>query len=284
MGRIYVRAEIWHFSIWGLGKKINIYPEEFMQQTLPWVQRKRHRSVITNETPHNVRIYVYVMRSSQWTTSVDSLHAGIGVGEVQARLDFSGDIHEDINPAAKFPQMAPIKSKGSHWVDIPREGAGIRSSRKAVVAIFTSFKDGNDVTKIRLEALVHLPSKTSLTVTLDVDEEGKVRSSPVAEESGGILSLLMSLMQNQANATLPSSTPTAGGRSRSEANTNMSVTSSEQDGSNANEQDGSNAGRSSAGLLTGPPAMANSKNEENSCCADAMCKPSADVAGSGNNA
>lgn len=277
-GRVYVRAEIWHFSIWGLGKKINIYPEEFLQQKLPWVQRQRHRSVITNKTPHNVGIYVYVMRWSQWTTSVNHLHAGVGVGKIEASFDFSGAIHEDINPAAKFPQMAPIKSKGSHWVDIPRVGAGIRSSRKAVVAIFTCSKDGNDVTKIRLEAIVHLPSRTSLTVNLDVDEEGKVKSSPVAEESGGILSLLVTLMQNQANAMRPSSAPTVDGRSRSDANTAVSASTSEQDG-------GSSVGRSSAELLTGSPAIAESKGEESSsCCADAAaCKPSDDFAGLGNN-
>ncbi|CAN0402181.1 unnamed protein product [Pylaiella littoralis] len=291
-GQIYVRAEIRHFSSWGLFKKIDLAPEEFAQHKLPWMQRRTHQSVIVNRTPRDVHIYAYVVPLSQWNASVKSVHTGVGVSEIQTSFDFSGDVHQEVHPQAKIPQMARISSGRSHSFEVPRVGAGVRSSRKAVVAIATYFDGVNGVPKMRLEAVVHLRSRMALTVTLDVDEEGKIKGSPVAEETGGILSQLMRAIENEANATPPSSArnadgrspaaesggipsqseraiqsnanstplssaPTAGGRSSSDAYTTVTTWAFEQDGK-------LNSGTLSSRQPTASPAVEESKSAHNS--------------------
>lgn len=279
-GRIYVRAEVRHFSGWGLWKKkLDLGSQQFNQETLPWVQRKRHQSVIMNKTPRDVRIHVYVMRLSRWRAAVKSLNAGVGVEEVQARFGFTGNLHQDIDPAAKVPQMATIPPGQSHYVEIPRVGAGIRSSRKAAVAIVTDSNDEKDGRKMRMEAMVHLRSKTLLTVTLQVDEEGKVIGSAAAEEEGGILSQVMRVIQNKANASPRSSAPNTDGRSRSDANT---ATTGSAVSVSTSATDRSVFWRVSAGLPTDSPPMAESKSDENSPCAVAADNKAGDVAGPGN--
>ncbi|CAN0402154.1 unnamed protein product [Pylaiella littoralis] len=286
-GQIYVRAEIRHFSSWGLFEKLDLAPEEFAQQKLPWKQRRTHQSVIVNMTPRGVHIYAYVVPLSRWNFAVESVHTGAGVREVEASFDFSGDFHREVHPQAKVPQMARISSERSHFFEIPRVGAGVRSRRRAVVAIATCFDGEKGAPKMRLEAVVHLRSRMALTVTLDVDEEGKVKGSPVAEESDGILSQLMRAIENTANAMPPSqdgrssaaeessaippqsvraiqrnvnstpSAPIARGRSSSDAHTPVPAWTSQENGN-------LNSGPSSSRQPTASPAVEESKSAQNS--------------------
>ncbi|CAN0204801.1 unnamed protein product [Ectocarpus sp. 4 AP-2014] len=212
-GKVYVRAHVRHFSCWGLfkTKPLVFGPEQYHTQIIPWAQRRRHQSLIQNNTPGGVDIHIYAMRMSQWSAALKSVKAGAGVEDFQANFEFTGDVRQNVNPAALVPQMVTIPSGHSHWIEVPRVGAGFRSSRKAVVIIVTESNDENDGTRIRMEAVEHLRSKTMLTVTLRVSEEGEVIGSPVAAESGGILSQVMRVIQNQVNAT-PNNPPSTAGR------------------------------------------------------------------------
>ncbi|CAM9887690.1 unnamed protein product [Ectocarpus fasciculatus] len=207
-GNVYVRAHVRHFSCWGLFKTEPLVfgPQQYHTQTIPWAQRRRHQSVIKNNTPGGVDIHIYAMRMSQWSAALESMKAGAGIEGFQANFEFNADVHENVNPAALVPQMVTIPSGHSHWIEVPRVGAGFRSSRKAVVVIVTESNDENAGTRMRMEAVEHLRSKTMLTVTLRVSEEGKVIGSPAAAESGGILSQVMRVIQNQANA-MPNDPP-----------------------------------------------------------------------------
>ncbi|CAN0348782.1 unnamed protein product [Ectocarpus fasciculatus] len=243
-GNVYVRAHVRHFSLYKLfkRKKLSIAPQQFHKETIPWAQRERHQSVIQNNTPEGVDIHIYAMRMSQWSAALQSVKAGAGVEGFQANFEFNGDIHENVNPATLVPQMVTIPPRHSHWIEVPRVGAGFRSSRKAVVMIVTESHDENDGTRRRLEAAVHLRSDTMLTVTLPV-KDGKVTGSPPAP--GGILSQLMRLIENSLNAT-PNNAPSTAARSRSEANS------------------GANFGGLDADQFVGSPAMAESSDDDGS--------------------
>ncbi|CAM9294783.1 unnamed protein product [Ectocarpus sp. 6 AP-2014] len=212
-GKVYVRAHVRHFSCWGLfkTKPLVFGPEQYHTQTIPWAQRRRNQSVIKNNTPGGVDIHIYAMRMSQWSAALESVKAGAGIEGFQANFEIAGDVHENVNPAALVPQMVTIPSGHSHWIEVPRVGAGFRSSRKAVVIIVTESNHESNGTRIRMEAVEHLRSKTMLTVTLRVSEEGKVIGSPAAAESGGILSQVMRVIQNQVNAT-PHNPPSTAAR------------------------------------------------------------------------
>ncbi|CAM9988318.1 unnamed protein product [Ectocarpus sp. 12 AP-2014] len=187
------------------------------------------------------------MRMSQWNAALESVKAGAGVEGFQANFEFTGDVRQNVNPAALVPQMVTIPSGHSHWIEVPRVGAGFRSSRKAVVMIVTEFNDESDGKRMRLEAVEHLRSRTMLTVTLRVSEEGKVIGSPVASEAGGILSQLMRAIQNQVNAT-PNNAPSTAARSRSETNSGVNI--------------GLGAERPGAEQFIGSPAMAESSGDD----------------------
>ncbi|CAN0230267.1 unnamed protein product [Ectocarpus fasciculatus] len=156
------------------------------------------------------------MRMSQWSAALQSVKAGAGVEAFKWNFGFNGDIHENVNPATLVPQMVTIPPEHCHWIEVPRVGAGVRSSRKTVVFIVTESNDENDGRRMRLEADIHLRSKTMLKVKLRVSEEGKVIGSPAASESGGILSQVLRLIQNQVNADPHNAPSTA--RSCSETN------------------------------------------------------------------
>ncbi|CAM9294859.1 unnamed protein product [Ectocarpus sp. 6 AP-2014] len=247
-GKVYVRAHVRHFSCWGFFfKPLAIGPQLFQEQTIPWVQSKRHQSLIQNNTPGGVDIHIYAMRMSQWSAALESVKAGVGVEGFQANFEFTGDVRQNVNPAALVPQMVTIPSGHSHWIEVPRVGAGFRSSRKAVVMIVTEFNDENDGKRMRLETVEHLRSRTMLTVALRVSEEGKVIGSPVASEAGGILSQLMRAIQNDVNAT-PNNAPSTAARSRSETNSGVNI--------------GLGAERPGAEQFVGSPAMAESSGDD----------------------
>ncbi|CAB1104964.1 unnamed protein product [Ectocarpus sp. CCAP 1310/34] len=245
-GKVYVRAHIRHFSRWGLfkTKPLVFGPQLFHEQTIPWMQSKRHQSLIQNNTP-GVDIHIYAMRIAQWSAAVKSVKAGAGAEGFQANFEFTGDVHQNVNPAALVPQMVTIPPGHSHWIEVPRVGAGFRSSRKAVVMIVTELNDENDGKRMRLEAVEHLRSRTMLTVTLRVSE-GKVIGSPVAAEAGGILSQLMRAIQNDVNAT-PNNAPSTV-RSRSETNSGVNI--------------GLGAEHPGAEQFMGSPAMAESSGDD----------------------
>ncbi|CAM9258348.1 unnamed protein product [Ectocarpus sp. 4 AP-2014] len=247
-GKVYVRAHVRHFSCWGFFfKPLAIGPQLFHEQTIPWVQSKRHQSLIQNNTPGGVDIHIYAMRMSQWSAALESVKAGAGVDGFQANFEFTGDVRQNVNPAALVPQMVTIPSGHSHWIEVPRVGAGFLSSRKAVVMIVTESNDENDGKRMRLEAVEHLRSRTMLTVTLRVSEEGEVIGNPVASEAGGILSQLMRAIQNDVNAT-PNNPPSTAARSRSETNSGVNI--------------GLGAERPGAEQLIGSPAMEESSGDD----------------------
>lgn len=236
-GRVYVRARVRHFSFWGCfkRKKLDFGPQLYHTQKIPWAQRKTHQSVIKDCTPGGVDIHVYAMQLSQWSAALESVKAGAGAEGVEATFEFGGDVHEEVSPAALIPQMVTIPSGHSHWFEIPRVGAGVLSSRKAAVVIVTESSDDRDGRRMRMEAMEHLRSRTMLTVTLRVGDDGRVIGSPCAAESGGILSQVNRVIQNQANAaptTAGQAPPTSSSaantevRSRSETNSVVNETAS----------------------------------------------------------
>lgn len=264
-GRIYVRAQVRHFCSWGCWKRkrLDFGPQLYHTEKIPWPQRKMHQSVIKNNTP-GVDIYVYAMQLSQWSAALESVKAGAGAEGFEANFEFAGDVHEEVNAAALIPQMVTIPSGHSHWFEIPRVGAGVWSSRKAAVVIVTESSDERDGRKMRMEAMEHLRSRTMLTVTLRV-ENGKVIGSPCAAESGGILSQVNRVIQNQVNASPseppPSATNTEA-RSRSETNSVANETGSAV--SSTSMAGMAVSGRSSGAPLVGSPAMAESERDDSS--------------------
>ena len=265
-GRIYVRAQVRHFSFWGCfkRKKLDFGPQLYHTQKIPWSQRKMHQSVIKNCTP-GVDIHVYAMQLSQWSAALESVKAGAGAEGIEANFEFGGDVHEEVNPAALIPQMVTIPSGHSHWFEIPRVGAGILSSRKAAVVIVTESSDERDGRRMRMEAMEHLRSRTMLTVTLRV-ENGRVIGSPCAAESGGILSQVNRVIQNQANAMPRGPPPSTNTEARSRSETNSVVNDTASAASSASTAGGATVSgtRSSGERLVGSPAMADSDCEESS--------------------
>lgn len=264
-GLIYVRARVRHFSFWGCWKRkrLEFGPQVYHTEKIPWPQRRRHQSVIKNNTP-GVDIHVYAMQLSQWSAALESVKAGAGAEGFNASFEVGGDVHEDVNPAALIPQMVTIPSGYSHWFEIPRVGAGVWSSRKAAVVIVTESSDEKDGRRMRMEAMEHLRSRTMLTVTLPVDQNGKVIGSPCAAESGGILSQVNRVIQNQANATPggpPPSSANTEASSRSETHSVVNDTGSAV--SSASTAGGAVSGTESSGaLLTGSPAIEDSDRDE----------------------
>eukprot|EP00903_Cladosiphon_okamuranus_P016594 g15307.t1 len=273
-GRVYVRARVRHFCFWGCWKRkrLDFGPQLYHTQKIPWSQRKTHRSLIKNNTP-GVDIHVYAMQMSQWSAALESVKAGAGAEGFEANFEITGDVHEEVNPVALIPQMVTIPSGHSHWFEIPRVGGGVWSSRKAAVVIVTETSDEKDGRRMRMEAMEHLRSRTMLTVTLRV-ENGRVIGSPCAAESGGILSQVNRVIQNQVSATSggggrPSSTNTEA-RSRSETNSVVNETGSPV--SSASNAGVAGAAAAAAALGTGltgalpmgSPAMADSDRDEES--------------------
>lgn len=256
-GRIYVRAQVRHFCFWSCWKrkKLDFGLQMYYTQTIPWSQRKRHQSVIKNNTP-GVDIHAYAMQLSQWNAALESVKAGAGAEGFEANFEITGDVNQDVSPAAMIPQMVTIPSGHSHWFEIPRVGAGMLSSRKAAVVIVTESSDERDGRRMRMEAMEHLRSSTMLTVTLRV-ENGKVIGSPCAAESGGILSQVNRVIQNQANA-IPSGPPLSTiTEVRSHSETGSAVSSASTAG-------GVVSGRSLGSLLVSALAMADFESNESS--------------------
>eukprot|EP00903_Cladosiphon_okamuranus_P010680 g10097.t1 len=228
LGKIYVRAQVRHFSLWGFFKKkesLDFGRQGYKDDLIPWHQRRRHRSLIKNDNDGNVNILVYVMRMSQWSAAVESATVGAGVDGFGGSIELSGGVRKQVNPAAGLPQGATIQPGHSHWVEIPRVGTGFWSCRKAVVAIVTTESNGGDGGgRMRLEAMLHVRCKTMVTVKLPV-VNGKVDAPPIASGDGGVLPLLMRVILNHANAVSsgsPSSAITKAIRSRgSETNSAM---------------------------------------------------------------
>eukprot|EP00752_Nemacystus_decipiens_P003353 g3101.t1 len=226
-GRVYVRARVRHFSFWGLWKRKNLDfgPQLYHRQKIPFSQRKMHMSLIKNSTP-GVDIHVFAMRKSQWS-ALKAVKAKAGAEGVEATIEYGTDVHEEVNPAILLPQMVTIPSGHSHWFEIPRVGAGILSSRKVVVVICTEYTDERDGRTMRMEAMEHLRGQTMLTVRLRV-ENGRVIGPHCAAESGGILSQVNRVIQNQYNAMPSGSSPTQPSQSQSQPSTNVGVTVSNE--------------------------------------------------------
>eukprot|EP00752_Nemacystus_decipiens_P012608 g11166.t2 len=263
-GRVYVRVQVRHFSFWSCWKKIDIGPQIYHTQDIPWPQRRMHQSLIKNKTP-GVDIHVYAMQLSQWSAALESVKAGAGAEGINANFELGGDLHEEVNPAALIPQMVTIPPGYSHWFEIPRVGAGITSSRKAAVVIVTESSDERDGRKMRMEAMEHLRSGTMLTVTLRVDENGRVIGSPCAAESGGILSQVFRVIQNQANSIPSKPPPSTNTEARSRSETYSVVNEAGSAASSAPAAGGGAAAsgtRSAGAPPTGSPAMADSDPEE----------------------
>lgn len=150
-GRIYVRAQVRHFSIWSFWKKDDLGEgdQTFKMDSISWRNRRRHRSLIKNDTPDDVTIYAYALRMSQWDVTLKSFGVGVGAQGMEANAQVDGNAHHQINAAALVPQMVPIHSGKSHWFEIPRVGAGVWSSRKAMVAIVTESNDDTDGQRLR---------------------------------------------------------------------------------------------------------------------------------------
>lgn len=265
-GNIYVRAQVRHFCFWGFFKnKLDFGPQLYHMQTIPWSQRRRHQSIIKNDTP-GMDIHVYVMRMSQWAAALESVKAGAGQEGFEANFEMAGDLREEVNPAALIPQMVTIPPEHSHWFEIPRVGSGFRSSRRAVVVIVTESIDERDGRKMRMESVEHLRCGTMLTVKLRV-ENGSVVGNPCAAESGGILSQVNRVIQNQVNAT-PGRPPAAASsnteaRSRSETNSLVDETGSAV--SSASTACGAISGaRPSGATLMDSPATTDSDRDASS--------------------
>ncbi|CAM9496122.1 unnamed protein product, partial [Hapterophycus canaliculatus] len=262
-GQTYVRAHIQHFSIWGLWKQqeLDLGPQVYRETKLPWTQRRKHQSVIKNITSNDISIHVYAMRMSQWEAALESVKAGGGVEGFQAEFELAGGVQKNFHAIAKIPQMMTIPSGNSQWLEIPRVGTGLWSSRKAAVVIVTEENAETGGRVMRMEAVVHLRSEMLLEVNLPI-KNGKVSGSPAAAESGGILSQVMRVIQNQANA-LPGKPPSTVGQSRTEPHSAVTDRSCGEQSSLSTATVGSAAGVELAGgELLGSRVMAESKAEE----------------------
>ena len=147
-GKIYVRAQVHHFSCWSLFQKqtpVDLGNQKFKQERIPRMQQKRHQSVIKNDRDGGVTIHVYAMRMSQWSAALESADVEASVASVAGgHVRLGGGVRRQDAAAASMPQMVTIEPGGSHWLEIPRIGTGLWSSRKAVVAIVTAEEPVHD--------------------------------------------------------------------------------------------------------------------------------------------
>lgn len=147
-GRIYVRAQVRHFSRWSFWEKdLDAGDQMYATESISWSNRRRHQSLIKNCTDDDVTIYAFAMRMARWDVAFESFKAGAGAGDAQGTLEVVGSMHKKITAAALLPQMVAIPSGNSHWFEIPR--VGTTSSRKAVVAIVTESNDEKDGQRLR---------------------------------------------------------------------------------------------------------------------------------------
>lgn len=161
-GRIYVRAQVRHFSLWGFLKKdLDAGNQMYQMEPISWWESRKHQSLIKNCTPDDVTIHAYAMPMSQWNAALESFKLGVGAEGLGVNAEADGRAGKEANPATSLPQMVPIPSDYSHWFEIPRVGTGVRSSRKAVVAIVTESNDERDGQRLRYDVeAVALPTMT----------------------------------------------------------------------------------------------------------------------------
>lgn len=141
-------AEAWTGRLCGGWKKpldLDVGDQIYKMDSIPREERNRHDSVIKNGTDAGVTIHVYPMRMSQWAAAVKFFKMLAGTEGLRAS-DYDG-----VSCGAMLPQMTDIRSGCSKWFYIPREGAGVRSRRKAVVAICTVSHDESDVEMLRCD-------------------------------------------------------------------------------------------------------------------------------------
>lgn len=200
-GRIFVRAQVRHFSVstlWKDEKEVDLGFQRYPIKAIPHRQRQGNKSVVKNETD-GVDIKVYVWRCAQWNAAVEAVKLGGGVNEVQASMEFVGNVRKEKTSAARLPQGTTIRPGESHFVEIPHAGS-IFSPRKATVSIVTESHTDEDGYSTRLETQLMLRARMMLTVTLPVGADGNVVGHPIASDSGGVLHQIMRLIQNEVNS------------------------------------------------------------------------------------
>ncbi|CBJ33226.1 expressed unknown protein [Ectocarpus siliculosus] len=129
-------------------------------ERIPFGSRRRHKSVIRNNSNGGESIFVFVMSMSVWSAGLESVMAGAGAG-VKRNVEVKFDPSASISSAA-IRQVVVIPPGHSHWFEIPRVAGGSFFSRKAMVVIASEGEDP----KMQLQAVVHLRSSTLLTVSL----------------------------------------------------------------------------------------------------------------------
>lgn len=146
-----------NMTVWGIWKKLEpleIDPRMVTSERIPFGQRRRHQSVIRNNSGEG--ILVVVMSMSIWSAGLESVMAGAGAG---FESNVEDKFYSSASAAIRVPQLVVIPPGHSHWFEIPRVSF---FDRKAMVVIASEGEDP----KMRVQVMVNLRSSTLLTVSL----------------------------------------------------------------------------------------------------------------------
>lgn len=126
-GRIYVRAQVRHFCWWIFCRRdrLDKGKELYKTESIPFMDRRWHQSHVTNSTPHDITIHAFAWRMSQWDAAVESVKAGAGPEGTGVRAEVAGRLQKQVHAPALLPQMVPIPSGHSQWLEISRVGGGL---------------------------------------------------------------------------------------------------------------------------------------------------------------